>query len=105
MGEICPRIAESEADASGRAEFHFNVPDDLGGLHHLCRIGRPKKTGRSRIKATALPLDVDRGPVGTDVPNSPQRLGWTETANICTSSTTTVTLAMRARSIAKVMSN
>src|SRR5262249_7413373 len=28
-------IATGKADAAGRAEFHFEVPDDLGGAHNL----------------------------------------------------------------------
>src|SRR5262249_1702834 len=76
-------IAESEADVFGRAEFHFNVPDDLGGLHGLwIESGTIRKTGNFWIKATALPLDVDRVPVGTNFRIHLKGVGWTETANI-----------------------
>src|SRR5262245_37767023 len=47
-------ISESKADVFGRAEFHFNVPDDLGGLHGLwIESDTIRKTGNFWIKATA----------------------------------------------------
>ena len=33
--EVARPIAEAKADAAGRAEFRFKVPDDLGGVHNL----------------------------------------------------------------------
>src|SRR5215831_8390369 len=59
-------IAKGKADAAGRAEFHFEVPDDLGGTHNLwVQTGGTKKQGTFWIAPTALPLDVARGPAGT----------------------------------------
>jgi hypothetical protein len=85
--EEVPRpIAEARADASGRAEFKFKVPDDLGGQHNLwvdLGNGR-KKTGAFWIAPTALPLDVARGPVGTTFRVHLKGGGWSETANIYT---------------------
>jgi hypothetical protein len=76
-------IAEAKADASGRAEFHFNAPDDLGGAHELwVESDGKKKTGNFWIKATALPMDVGRGPVGTTFRIHLKGVGWSETANI-----------------------
>jgi hypothetical protein len=76
-------VASTEADTFGRAEFQFTVPDDLGGLHNLwVESGTIKKAGRFWIKATALPLDVNRGPVGTTFRIHLKGVGWTETANI-----------------------
>jgi hypothetical protein len=76
-------IAESKADAAGRAEFRFKVPDDLGGSHPLVvesTLGR--KTGTFWIKPTTLPLDIGRGPVGTTFRVHLKGVGWSETANI-----------------------
>src|SRR5262245_31445052 len=55
-------VAQARADASGRAEFKFDAPDDLGGAHGLFvnMGGGVKKTGTFWIKPTALPLDVGR---------------------------------------------
>ena len=76
-------IAESKADAAGRAEFRFKVTDDLGGSHPLVvesTLGR--KTGTFWIKPTALRMDVTRGPVGTTFRVHLKGVGWSETANI-----------------------
>src|SRR5205823_5751330 len=63
--ELSMVVAESKADAAGRAEFSFKVPDDLGGGHGLwIDTGSAKKTGTFWISPTALPLDVSRGPPG-----------------------------------------
>ncbi len=77
-------IAEAKADRAGRAEFHFKVPDDLGGAHGLWVDlgGGAKKTGTYWIKATALPIDVGHGPVNTTFRIHLKGVGWTETANI-----------------------
>jgi hypothetical protein len=76
-------IAETKADASGRADFRITVPDDLGGPHGLLvEAGAVRKTGNFWIKPTALPLDIDRGPVGTTFRIHLKGVGWTETANI-----------------------
>jgi hypothetical protein len=78
-------LAEGKADAAGRAEFHFKVPDDLGGLHNLwVDAGGAKKQGAYWIAPTALPLDVERGPVGTTFRIHLKGVGWSETANIYT---------------------
>jgi hypothetical protein len=77
-------IAQATADHSGRAEFQFKVPDDLGGAHGLwVDLGNgEKKTGTYWIKATALPMDVSRGPANTTFRIHLKGVGWTETANI-----------------------
>jgi hypothetical protein len=77
-------IAQATADGSGRAEFGFKVPDDLGGVHGLWMDmgGGARQTGTYWIKATALPLDVAHGPVGTTFRIHLKGVGWTETANI-----------------------
>jgi hypothetical protein len=78
-------IAEAKADASGEAEFHFATPDDLGGAHDLAvDVGGKKKQGAFWIAPTALPLDVERGPVGTTFHIHLKGGGWSETANIYT---------------------
>jgi hypothetical protein len=78
-------VAESKADGAGRAEFRFEVPDDLGGAHGLwIDTGSAKRTGTYWITPTALPLDVSRGPVGTTFTIHLKGVGWTETANIYT---------------------
>jgi hypothetical protein len=78
-------IAEGSADASGRAEFRFKAPDDLGGVHNLwVDVGGTKKQGAFWIAPTALPLDVARGPVGTTFRVHLKGVGWSETANIYT---------------------
>src|SRR6202047_2736927 len=78
-------VAESKADGAGRAEFRFNVPDDLGGAHGLwIDTGSAKKTGTYWITPTALPLDVSRGPVGSTFTIHLKGVGWSETANIYT---------------------
>jgi hypothetical protein len=78
-------IAEGTADASGRAEFRFKAPDDLGGVHNLwVDVGGAKKQGAFWIAPTALPLDVARGPVGTTFRVHLKGVGWSETANIYT---------------------
>ena len=76
-------VAESKADGSGRAEFRFIVPDDLGGAHGLwIEAGSAKKTASYWIKPTAFPLDISRGPVGTTFTVHLNGVGWTETSNI-----------------------
>jgi hypothetical protein len=76
-------VAEAKADAQGRIEFAFKTPDDLGGTHGLfVQTGATKKLGTHFIKATALPLDVSKGPVGTKFTIHLKGVGWTETANI-----------------------
>jgi len=78
-------ITEAKADASGRAEFRFKAPDDLGGIHNVwVETGGTKKRGAFWIAPTALPLDVARGPVGTTFRVHLKGVGWSETANIYT---------------------
>ena len=78
-------IAEGKADATGRTEFRFKVPDDLGGAHNLwVDAGGTKKQGNYWIVPTALPLDVTRGPTGTTFRIRLKGVGWSETANIYT---------------------
>ncbi|MBV9199644.1 MAG: hypothetical protein JOY83_07920 [Alphaproteobacteria bacterium] len=78
-------VAEAVADASGRAQFNFAVPDDLGGAHALSvESGGEKQTGSLWIKPTAFPLDIQRGPAGTSFTVHLNGVGWTETANIYT---------------------
>jgi hypothetical protein len=78
-------IAESKADGSGRVEFRFNTPDDLGGWHGLwIDVGTDKKRATHWIAPSALPLDVARGPAGTTFKVHLKGVGWTETANIYT---------------------
>src|SRR5262245_23141255 len=78
-------IAEAKANASGRAEFRFKVPDDLGGVHNVwVETSGTKKQGAFWIAPTALPLDVARGPVGTTFRVHLKGVGWSETANIYT---------------------
>jgi hypothetical protein len=81
--QVSKVIAESKADAAGRAEFRFATPDDLGGTHGLwIDAGGKKKIGAFWIKPTALPMDVTRGPAGTTFTIHLKGVGWTETANI-----------------------
>jgi len=77
-------VAEAAADAQGRATFQFKVPDDLGGEHGLYvdMGGGKKKEGSFWIKPTAFPIDVARGPVGTEFRLHLKGVGWSETANI-----------------------
>jgi len=83
--ELSMVVAESKADSAGRAEFRFEVPDDLGGAHSLwIDTGSAKRIGTYWITPTALPLDVSRGPVGTTFTIHLKGVGWTETANIYT---------------------
>jgi hypothetical protein len=78
-------IAEASADAAGNVEFHFNAPDDLGGSHSLLAdAGGARKGGTLWIKPTALPLDVQHGPVETTFKVHLKGIGWSETANIYT---------------------
>jgi hypothetical protein len=78
-------VVEAVADPSGRIEFHFAVPDDLGGAHALSvENGAEEQTGSLWIKPTALPLDVQHGPTGTPFTVHLKGVGWTETANIYT---------------------
>src|SRR6267154_2683725 len=81
--DISVPVAEAKADASGRVEFALKTPDDLGGTHGLwVEKGKAKTIGTHFIKATALPLDVTKGPVGTKFTIHLKGVGWTETANI-----------------------
>ena len=83
--EVSRVIAQATADATGSAEFRFNTPDDLGGVHTLwVATGNSKKQGAFWIAPTALPLDVMRGPVGTTFRIHLKGVGWSETANIYT---------------------
>jgi hypothetical protein len=83
--EVSRVIAETTADPQGRAEFRFQVPDDLGGAHNIwVDAGGAKKQGAYWIAPTAMPLDVTRGPVGTTFKIHLKGIGWSETANIYT---------------------
>ncbi len=83
--EASRSVAKAMADPSGHLEFHFGVPDDLGGPHALSvQNGGEQQTGSLWIKPTALPLDVERGPPGTPFTVHLKGVGWTETANIYT---------------------
>jgi len=78
-------VAEAKSDASGRLEFRYPVPDDLGGNHTLwVDKGDTKSLGTYWVAPSALPLDVTRGPVGTTFKVHLKGVGWTETANIYT---------------------
>lgn len=78
-------VAEGKADASGIVNFSFIAPDDLGGAHRLwVQDGATQKSGTFWLAPTALPLDVDHGPAGTDFTIHVKGVGWTETANIYT---------------------
>jgi hypothetical protein len=76
-------VAEAKADASGMIAFAFKTPDDLGGTHGLwVEKGKDKLIGTHVVKATAFPLDVAKGPVGTTFKIHLKGVGWTETSNI-----------------------
>ena len=76
-------IASAIADTQGNIEFRFNAPDDLGGAHSLLvRDGTLKKQGFFWTVPSALPLNVNKGPVGTAFKVHLKGAGWTETANI-----------------------
>jgi len=78
-------IAQAVADSSGGVEFDFAAPEDLGGAHALTvEKDGEKQTGSLWINPTALPLDVERGPVATPFTVHLKGVGWTETANIYT---------------------
>ncbi|HTI88907.1 MAG TPA: hypothetical protein VL966_20070 [Alphaproteobacteria bacterium] len=81
--ESSKTIAEAKSDASGRAVFRVNVPDDLGGAHSIVADdGARKLTGSVWVTPTALPLDIASGPAGTTFTIHLKGIGWTETANI-----------------------
>jgi hypothetical protein len=83
--ETLKPIAAATADTSGRLAFNFAVPEDLGGGHALSIDNdAEKRTGSFWIKPTALPIDVEHGPVGTPFKVHLRGVGWTETANIYT---------------------
>jgi hypothetical protein len=83
--ELSRVIAEARADASGRVDFRFAVPDDLGGAHNLwVDAGGTPRRGAFWIAPTARALDVARGPVGTPFRVHLKGVGWSETANIYT---------------------
>ncbi len=78
-------IAEAKADDKGAVAFKFTVPEDLGGAHGLwVQDTTGKKTGTYFVTTKSLPLDVARGPVGTEFTIHLKGVGWTETANIYT---------------------
>jgi hypothetical protein len=87
--EASRTVAQAKPDASGRLEFRYQVPDDLGGNHTLwvdrgdAKPGE-KSLGTYWVMPSALPLDVTRGPVGTTFKVHLKGVGWTETANIYT---------------------
>ncbi len=83
--EASRTVAEAKPDASGRLEFRYQVPDDLGGNHTLwVDKGDIKSLGTYWVAPSALPLDVTRGPIGTTFKVHLKGVGWTETANIYT---------------------
>ena len=83
--EASRAIAEAKPDASGRLEFRYKAPDDLGGDHTLwVDKNGSKVAGAYWVAPSALPLDVTRGPVGTTFKIHLKGVGWTETANIYT---------------------
>lgn len=78
-------IAKATADATGRVEFRFKTPDDLGGAHDLwIQDGASRKSGSYWIAPSAFPLTPARGPAGTEFKIHLKGVGWTETANIYT---------------------
>jgi hypothetical protein len=78
-------IAQAQANAAGRVDFHFKTPDDLGGSHGLwIDAGTSKETAMHWIAPSAFALDAGRGPAGTMFKIHLKGVGWTETANIYT---------------------
>ncbi len=76
-------VATAVANADGTTAFEFETPDDLGGLHGLwIDADGTMLRGTHFLKTTALPLDVTRGPVGTQFTLHLKGGGWTETSNI-----------------------
>lgn len=76
-------VARSQADDAGRLEFRLDTPDDLGGAHGLwVDVDTGKRTATHWVAPTALPLNVNRGPVGTTFAVHLKGVGWSETANI-----------------------
>lgn len=79
------QIASVTADAAGRMEVKLDTPDDLGGAHTLrLEAEGGDRLGTYWIAPSAMPLDVSRGPAGTDFTIHLKGVGWTETANIYT---------------------
>jgi len=76
-------IAEAKADAAGRVDFAFNVPDDLGGAHRLgVADGDRVRSGVFWVATAALPLNTQTVRQGETVTLHLKGVGWTETANI-----------------------
>jgi len=82
--EETPRvITEAAADASGKLEFRFDTPDDLGGAHTMwVDAGGVEKRGTFWIAPSAFQPTVGSGPAGTPFTIHLKGVGWTETANI-----------------------
>ena len=98
-------VAEAAADASGRLGFDFAAPDDLGGAHALTVENAPdRQTGSLWIKPTALPLDVERGPVATPFTLHLKGLAGQRLRTSTPWSTTTAMSDMLAPSTARGMS-
>ncbi|MDE3111977.1 MAG: hypothetical protein KGN00_01380 [Chloroflexota bacterium] len=77
-------LGKTRTDANGAFSWSFAVPDDLGGYHTVsAKIGDAvvAKT-QLYILASALPLNVDRGPSGTTTTVHLKGVGWTETEQI-----------------------
>ena len=98
-------VAESKADGSGRAEFRFIVPDDLGGAHGLwIEAGSAKKTrrtGSSRLRFRLISA-ADRWALPSRSISTASAGRRPQTSTIW--STTTAISAMPAPSTARVMS-
>lgn len=78
-------VAKATADASGNIAFGLKTPDDLGGAHKISiDDGTTQKSGTHWIAPSAMALDRDRGPAGTEFTIHLKGVGWTETANIYT---------------------
>lgn len=72
------------SDASGTVDWQFTVPEDKGGDHRI-ELRRGEEVVASatfRIRPSARPLDVSRGPVGTEMTINLKGIDDTDTGKI-----------------------
>ena len=79
-------VAEAKADATGRVEFHFKAPDDLGGTHTLWVETRREQEDRRVLDRADRAAARCRARPGRHAPSrsTSRACGWSETANIYT---------------------
>ena len=77
-------VGDLKANADGRVDSSFTIPDDLGGLHTLTLKSGDEPIARAHfaIETSIVEMTPLSGPAGTHVSIHLKGVGWTEYDNI-----------------------